>query len=60
MLIDTQMQVLVRYATYLRETHQKAKARRIEDEVARLKDEKPPECRDCTVHVLALQGSSRE
>jgi tetratricopeptide (TPR) repeat protein len=60
MLIDAQMQVLVRYAIYLRETHQKARARQIEDEVVRLKGEKPPDCRDCTVHVLALSESSKK
>jgi hypothetical protein len=60
MLIDAQMQVLVRYAIYLRETHQKAKARQIEDEVVRLKDEQRPECRGCTIQVMTLSGSSKE
>ena len=60
MLIDARMHVLVRYAIYLRETHRRAKARQIEGEVARLKDERRPECRGCTIHVTALSGSSKE
>ncbi len=60
MLVDAQMHVLVRYAIYLRETHQRAKARQIEGEMARLKDEQRPECRGCTIHMMTLLGSSKE
>jgi hypothetical protein len=60
MLVDAQMRVLVQYAIYLRRAHQRPKARQIEGEVLRLKDEKRPECRGCTIHVMTLPVCSTE
>jgi tetratricopeptide (TPR) repeat protein len=59
MLIDSQLKVLSEYAVYLRERHQKDKAREVEAEVAQLKETKRPDCRNCTVSVMGLTASQK-
>ncbi len=58
-LVDAQLKVLSEYASYLRGTHQKGRARQIEDEVARLKETQKPDCRNCTVSVMGLTASQK-
>jgi hypothetical protein len=59
MLVDTQLKVLASYANYLKATHQKASAKQMEGEIARLKEELTAPCRDCVVNVMALSAKSR-
>jgi tetratricopeptide (TPR) repeat protein len=56
-LLDAQLRVLSEYSDYLRQTHQKDKARQIDDEVSRLKETQKPDCRNCTVSVMGLTAS---
>ncbi len=58
-LLDAQLKVLSEFAEYLRETHQKGRARQIEDEVAQLKGGQRPDCRNCTVSVMGLTSSRK-
>jgi tetratricopeptide (TPR) repeat protein len=54
MLVDAQLQMLKQYAVYLRETHQKRKARQMEEEIARLEGDQRAPCSGCTVSVMSL------
>jgi tetratricopeptide (TPR) repeat protein len=59
MLIDAQLKVLTSYTNYLKATHQKVEAKQVENEIARLKQEQTPYCRDCTINVLTLSKAMR-
>jgi tetratricopeptide (TPR) repeat protein len=60
-LVDAQLKVLTGYTSYLKATHQKAMAKQIENEMARLKGEQPPSsCKDCTVNAVALSMNKRQ
>jgi tetratricopeptide (TPR) repeat protein len=56
MLVDAQLRVLTSYTSYLKASHQKAKVKQIEEEIARLKEEQTPSCKDCTVNAVALSA----
>jgi tetratricopeptide (TPR) repeat protein len=58
-LLDVQLKVLEQFAEYLRESHQKGRARQIEDEVAQLKGGQRPDCKNCTVSVMGLTSSRK-
>jgi tetratricopeptide (TPR) repeat protein len=52
--VDAELRVLVSYTSYLKATHQKGKAKEMENEISRLKGEQTPFCKDCTVDAVAL------
>jgi len=56
-LVDAQMQVLQSYTNYLKATRQKARAKQVEAEMARLREEQPAQCADCVVNVMALAAN---
>lgn len=58
-LIDAQLAVFMRYADYLKATHQKMMAKQVENEIERLRGEQTRLCRDCTVNVVALSAKAR-
>jgi tetratricopeptide (TPR) repeat protein len=58
MLADAQMRTLQSYTNYLRATHQKGRAKQVESEMARLKEEQPTQCADCVVNVTALSAKT--
>jgi tetratricopeptide (TPR) repeat protein len=55
-LVEAQLRVLTNYTNYLKAAHQKAKAKQMEEEIARLRGEQTPFCKDCTVNALALSA----
>jgi len=57
--IGAELKVLTSYTNYLRATHQKGKAKQMEDEISRLKGEQTPFCKDCTVEAVALAANVR-
>ena len=58
--VDAQLKFLTSYTNYLKGTHQKVMAKQIENEIARLKGEQPPSCKDCTVNAVALSMNKRQ
>jgi tetratricopeptide (TPR) repeat protein len=58
MLADAQMRTLQSYRNYLRATHQKGRAKQVESEMARLKEEQPTQCADCVVNATALSAKT--
>ncbi|HXC95817.1 MAG TPA: tetratricopeptide repeat protein [Edaphobacter sp.] len=58
-LLDAQLKVLSEFAEYLRQSHQKARAQQIEDEVAQLKGGLRSDCKNCTVSVMGLTSSRK-
>lgn len=58
-LVDSQLKVLTGYSNYLKATHQKVEAKQVENEIARLKQEQTPYCKDCTVNALTLSKAMR-
>jgi hypothetical protein len=53
-LVDAQLRILAGYTKYLKAAHQKVKAKEMENEMARLKQDQTPFCKDCTVNAVAL------
>ena len=53
-LVDAQLRILGAYTKYLKSAHQKEKAKEMEDEIARLKQDQTHFCKDCTVNAVAL------
>lgn len=53
-VVDTQLKILAGYAKSLKAAHQKVKAKEMENEIARLKQDQTPFCKDCTVNAVAL------
>ena len=49
------IKVLNQYQRFLNETHRKAEARQVQDEMARLSRAQTPACRNCTVSVEGLR-----
>jgi tetratricopeptide (TPR) repeat protein len=58
-LVDVQLRVFTSYRNYLKKTHQKVQVRQIESEIARLKEEQTPFCKNCTVNAAALSANVR-
>ena len=58
MLADAQMRTLQSYRNYLRATHQKGRAKQVESEMARLKEEQPTQCADCVVNATTLSAKT--
>jgi tetratricopeptide (TPR) repeat protein len=54
MLVRTQLNVMRRYDTFLKERHRKQEAAQMEAEIGRLEAAHPAECSGCTVSVAAL------
>ena len=58
-LVSARIGVLRQYQQFLNETHRKAEARQVVDEIARLSRAQTPACRNCTVNVEGLRNALR-
>lgn len=58
-LVADQLKVFTSYTNYLKATHQKESAKQMENEIARLKGEQTPFCKNCTVNAVALSNAMR-
>ena len=58
-LVSARIVALNQYQQFLNETHRKAEARQVVDEIARLSRAQTPACRNCTVNVEGLRNALR-
>jgi len=56
-LVSARIGALRQYQEFLNETHHKAEARHLEDEMARFTNAQTPVCRNCTVNVEGLSNA---
>jgi hypothetical protein len=57
--LSARIGVLRQYQQFLNETHRKAEARQVVDEIARLSRAQTPACRNCTVNGEGLRNALR-
>jgi hypothetical protein len=58
-MVSARIGVLRHYQQFLNETHRKAEARQVVDEIALLSRAQTPACRNCTVNVEGLRNALR-